>query len=96
MRSKVGICTDSKAAPMTFTTRLLVEVSHTAPAQIKRKEKKFLYPSLSRTQAPRPSLTAKTHLPVGNTAGLEPGALASVQPQGQLVLWAWAVSRMVP
>lgn len=79
---------------MTFTTRLSVEVCHTASDQ--EKGKKLLHPSLCRTQAPCPSLTAKAHLPAGNTAGLVPGAPASVQPQGQLALWPWALSHMVP
>lgn len=78
---------------MTFTTRLSVEVCHTASDQ--EKGKKLLHQSFSRTQGPCPSLIATAHLPAGNTAGLEPGVPASVQPQGQLVLWAWALSHMV-
>lgn len=56
----------------------------------------MLLPSSSRTQARCLILNTNIDLPVGSTAVLKFEALAPVPPQGQLDLWAWAVSHMVP
>lgn len=45
MRSKGGICIDSKEAPRTFTTRLSVEVCHTASDQEKGKKNYYIHHS---------------------------------------------------